>query len=479
MTIHRKDPSHAVPPVTTIGEYYADSAVRDRIAQYCGGQQIDPESFTAEYLAGVSEELKADRYSEEYFLSTSRSSFFRLLEQGMDIFRAVWDRNATLGVLDVEYYNLVYPAEAYFKPREVFEKLEPLYQLIMRAFGSFGIKVLPIMTGQGYHFSFRVDFASPVHRKLEALGPVNPVLEQKYHSPRGIRCRPVPVNAGLAFEGMGRLLEYFAHLIIAELGKKYKGIPVMCTDVAVGGAEKEAVALDLSMYGDPLYTRDVRCPFSVYQKHRVLRDKFGERAAQEIAVMATVPRTPDMDLDKMLRLRGDFDACSRFARHVDTAIPESSEGVSGLIRSYRSSKLSRFHHSFDSVQQDLPETWPATYDRLELDRLPPCAAHCLSQPNDNLLKPTNLQTVTRVLMKTGWHPRHIAGLVRSRFEKDFGWGNQWERYDAFTRADFYVRLFAGLVSAGLDRKEDLNCFSHGEKGYCLTPGCGWNLMDYK
>ena len=478
MTTQCKNSLHGAGHSTTIREYYAESAVRDRIAQYCGGHQIDPESFTAEYLSGVSEDQQIDRYTEEYFLSTSRSSFFWLLEQDMDIFRAVWDRNATLGILDVEYYNLVYPGEAYFKPREVFSTLEPLYESILRVFSSFGFRVLPIMTGQGYHFVFQVGFASPVHRKLAALGPLNPILEQKYHYPQGMRCRPVPQNVGLAFEGMGRLMEYLAHLIITDLGKKYRGIPVMCTDVSVGQA-REAIALDLSMYGDPLHTRDVRCPFSTYQKHRVLKDKFGDRASQEIATLVTLPRTPDMSLSKMLHLRHDFDACCRFARHTETAIPESSAGVNALIRSYRASKLFRFHHFFDSAQHDSPDAWPSTYDRLELEKLPPCVAHCLAQPNDHLLKPTNLQTLTRVLLKMGWHPKHIAGLVRSKFERDYGWGNQWERYDASTRADFYVRLFAGLLDTGLDREEDLNCFSHAEKGYCLTPGCGWNLVDFK
>jgi hypothetical protein len=106
-------------------------------------------------------------------------------------------------------------------------------------------------------------------------------------------------------------------------------------------------------------------------------------------------------------------------------------------------------------------------------------AYCLRVPNDNLLKPTNIQALTRVLMAMSWHPKHVAGLMRSKLERDYGWGTQWFRYDAATRADCYVRLFAGLVACGVDAAEDLNCLSHAEKGYCIKPNCGFNLAHYK
>jgi hypothetical protein len=47
------------------------------------------------------------------------------------------------------------------------------------------------------------------------------------------------------------------------------------------------------------------------------------------------------------------------------------------------------------------------------------------------------------LRRKGWHPRSIAGLIRSKFERDHGWGDYWYRYDAAARADFYVRVLGG------------------------------------
>lgn len=464
--------------ITTPQEYYNCPAVQKRLAEYCGGQTVDPESFTTEYLSGMSETLKLDRFSEEYFFSTSRSSFFWLLEQGVDLFRAAWDRDATIGLLDVEYFSLTYPGEAYFNPERIFTLMEPLYRRIQRTFHRFGIQPLAIMTGQGYHFVFKVNFASRVHAHLIELGRIEKSLITKYNSPNGRRTRPVPLGVGFAFDGMGRLLEYLAHLLVRDMGEHCNGIPVVCTDTAVGG-KREAIALDLSMYGDPLYTRDIRCPFSTYQKHKLLIGKFGERAAAEIPVLVTLPRSGSMKLQRLLRLRQDLAASQKFAATAENRIPESSAGVKNLMRAYRASKLYKFHRYFDSTEHDRPDSWPATYDRFDLGAIPPCAGYCLRFPNDNILKPTNLQTLVRVLMKQGWHPKHIAGLVRSKLERDHGWGRQWVRYDPATRANFYVRLFAGLLATGLDREIDLNCLSHAEKGYCLQPHCGFNLTDFK
>jgi hypothetical protein len=355
--------------------------------------------------------------------------------------------------------------------------MEPVFRRMEEVLKEFGIRALPIMTGQGYHFSFRVGMAGPVHRKLESVGRLESTLAGKYRFPDGRR-KPVSLSAGRAFDGMGRLLEFISHLLLENLRKGYRGMPVVCTDVSVG-RQQEAIDLDLSMYGDPLYTRDIRCPFSTYQKHKMQKGKFGVRVAAEVPVLVTLPRPGSLGLEECLRLRTDFEKSARYASKVKTAIPEASAGCGRLIEAYRASELYRFHRYFDSAEHDPPQRWPATYDRLDLRPLPPCVAHSLRNPNDNILKPTNLQALTRVLLRMGWHPKHIAGLVRSKLERDYGWGLQWLKYDAATRANFYVRLFSGQLAAGLDGEEDLNCVSHAEKGYCVQPGCGHNLAQYR
>jgi hypothetical protein len=82
-------------------------------------------------------------------------------------------------------------------------------------------------------------------------------------------------------------------------------------------------------------------------------------------------------------------------------------------------------------------------------------------------------------MALGWHPRHIAGLIRSKYERDYGWLAEWLIYDAATRADFYTRLFAGLIEVGRDELVDFNCLSTKEKGWCFTPVAWCDLERFR
>ncbi len=460
-------------------EFYRDPKVRERIAQYCGGFADDSQSFTAEYLVGYGESLQWEKTYPEGFVSLPKKGFPWILEKGLDIFRSNWDRESTLGILDIEYFNIDFPGEPYAHPRKTFEKLEPLYQAILRVFSRFGISPLVIMTGQGYHFSTRASRRTKTELKLEELGKIPPSLKGKYASSGPRRPRYVSYRHGKAFEGMGRLMEYLTHLILQEAAASLS-LPVVTTDVAIGRVSplgREAMSIDLSMYGDPLYMRDIRCPFSSYQKHKVERHKAGEDLALHFPIQVALPRG-DLGLEDLFKMRFNFRAAADYAAQVETEIPECSPGFEKLIEAYKASSLCHFHLTFDQEEHDPLEIWHRTYDAFDCNLLPPCVNHCLKFPNDHLLKPTNIQHLTRVLMKLGWHPKHIAGLIRSKFERDYGWGPTWMRYDASSRANFYVRLFAGLLTTGQDGEKDLNCLSYQEKGYCWQPFCGFNLADY-
>jgi hypothetical protein len=111
--------------------------------------------------------------------------------------------------------------------------------------------------------------------------------------------------------------------------------------------------------------------------------------------------------------------------------------------------------------------------------LPPCTRHILEHPNDLLQRPGCIQRVVRVLLAIGWHPRHIAGLIRSKYERDYGWGDQWSGYDPGTRADFYARVFTGLFVTGVDDLVDFNCQSAREEGICFVARCTENLEHFR
>ena len=83
--------------------------------------------------------------------------------------------------------------------------------------------------------------------------------------------------------------------------------------------------------------------------------------------------------------------------------------------------------------------------------------------------------MVRVLLAQGWHPRHIAGLIRSKYERPFGWLADFHFHDAAMRAEVYTRFFAGLIAVGNDQMVDFNCTSTQEKLLCPGTGCPWNL----
>jgi hypothetical protein len=109
--------------------------------------------------------------------------------------------------------------------------------------------------------------------------------------------------------------------------------------------------------------------------------------------------------------------------------------------------------------------------------LPPCLARPLVEPNDLLLKPEYLQNLVCGLLARGWSAARIAALVEREYLADHRWGDRWARLDARTRADFDVRVFAGLVLTGHNRLIDFNCVSSRKKGICPESGCGHDLDD--
>ncbi len=459
-------------------KFYMDEQVRRRICEYCGAQTFNTDSFTAKYLVGYGGALESETGKTDGYMSLPTKGFDTILNKGLDIFRSTWDSDSTLGILDMEYFDLDFPGEIYLKQEQTFIKIEPLQEIVLKNFFKFNIHPLVIMTGRGYHFATKVSSKSKANQELVNIGKIDSSLQMGCI--RNSLFRGISLSQMKSYDGMGRLLEYFVHLILRET-QKYMELQVVPTDVAVVYRQerREAVSLDLSMYGDPLYTRAVRCPFSTYQKHKIQKYKVGEIVATQTPIQVTLPRKETITLKELFSIRRNFSESARYARDIRTEVPDASLAFENLILSYKRSRLFQFHKYFDSVEHVPEEQWPDTYDRFDINLLPSCIAHALREPNDHLLKPTNIQMITRVLTKMKWHPKHIAGLIRSKYERSDNWGDTWEEYNPPTRANFYVRLFAGMIYDGTDKMEDLDCIAHQQKGYCWVPWCGFDLKKYR
>jgi hypothetical protein len=266
------------------------------------------------------------------------------------------------------------------------------------------------------------------------------------------------------------LIEYLSHRTIRASARGSE-IPVVVNGTIVGpGAHgRECVSLDFTYAGDPLDIRHMRVAFSAYQGHCVRGERGNAADGLRLPVIA-VPVASRSLADMLDRARHP-ESAANLAADMSAEIPVVTKGTANLLEDYLPSSLADFHRDFHADAADPPSRWSSTYDRLDLASLLPCVAAPLANPNDLLLKPEYVQHVTRYLLSEGWRPRHIAGLVRSRYAKDFQWADRWTRMDAGTRAEFDVRVFAGMVATGLDEGIDFNCRSAQEKGLCPGVVC--------
>ena len=360
--------------------------------------------------------------------------------------------------------------------------MEPSYLKIDSLMSEYGIPHLNDSTSSGYHFISQIPFSSPVHRRLEEIGHLEDSLKEKYarvQSDDDKRKRPVPERDALGYSAIGRLMEYLSHRVIDEAGPE-SPIPITVSDAAVMRVERgrEGMSMDITQYGDPLYMRDIRTTFSTHQKHKVYVGRVGKKLARRMPVYATVPRD-NLSYRELFRIRKDLKLAAEYASQCSGTIPDAAVGWDRVISDYRRSRLYQFHQEFDSIEHDPPHTWPYAYWKLDLSTLPPCAANTIRNACWGLLNPTCLQTLCRILYADGWHPKHIAGLVRSYYESREGWGVDWEKYNPETRADFWVRIYCGLIVTGVDTLKDFDCRHQQAKGFCPVHWCGFKLEDYR
>ena len=456
------EPGATFAPEERLVAYYRSPDVQRRIQEYCGVDDLgtgEPSAWRIAAYGGLRRLQQPDGAP----IDCGWAELPLLLTEGADICRSLADRVGTLLQMDIDYTNPDDPAEPYLQPELAFARLEPVYRVVRALLGAHGIRPLTVMTGRGYHLSVRVRRETPFHQALLGIGHLSEPLRAKYESATDVEAAAF---WGSAHEGAGRLMEHLAHQVLRRLVGRTE-VPVTLADVPPPGGGA-FICLDVSAYGDPLFERYARCAFSTNQKSGM------KALASARPFVICLPRA-GRSITRLLRARRDPASAARLAARTSTRIPDAPGDDLRWVESYRGSRLARFHRDFDEGRHDEPATWSATYDRLDLSLVPACVRLPLEWPNPLLLQPVFLRTVTLALWGMGWHPRSIAGLVRSKYERDFGWRDQWYRYSAAERADFYVRLFAGSLVDGLEERGEFSCESQRSRGVCVNTGCGYDL----
>ena len=459
--------------IETLQDYYADPFVYDRIREYCGVSVDRPP--TCLYLAAMTPSDgpfdtwdRAPRYPVE--------ALNGLMAAGADIARSTWDRSNLLIHLDVDYQNADFPGEPYHHPAEVFFKLEPVYRTAHHVLRRFGLPLLPLMTGRGYHFTGRVPLESDAIDDLASLLPDPPTWLATVPARRPAWVKDeMTARHAKAYVGAGMLAELLAHRILKR-ARTRSPIPIVLNGAIVGSGlvGRESVSIDISYAGDPLDVRHLRVGFGAYQTHRFRPDIIAHRGASQRPPFIAVPRG-GQTMARLISHGRSLRHAARAARSRSAVLPIVTDGVRRLVAAYRLSSLGRFHRSFYGTPFGGGVDGDGVFRSLRLSALPDCVARPLLAPNDLLLQPAVIQQVTRALMADGMGPRDIAALVHSRYAADFGWGQRWQWLDAQTRAEFDVRVFAGMLATGMDQAIDFNCRSAQEKGLCPGGQCGRDL----
>jgi hypothetical protein len=453
-------------------DYYSHPAIKARIAEFLG---TTPASGNATCIFLTT----GDEHQLNHLKARKVSELPACLEQNFEICRSLWDSASLLVDLDIEYVNFDFPAEPYLHPCRAFALQEVVETTVQKQLLNFGIEPLHLLSGRGHHFIWRIRRDSKSFDQLKTLGhPTQSILShyERRASPGGAEIDPA---LGAAYHGLGQAIEYFAAEVM-RLSAGSSKVPVELTAVEVGPDERgrEMISLDISEFGDPLDTRSARVAYSRYLKPQQQKSSLGEQFIDNLPPIFEIP-LHEMSVTEALRVMRDPEAVAELAQRAAGFVPDCSAGMETLISSYTASALAKFHRDFYSTEPDPPESWPQTYDRIDLEQLPPCARFILEHPNDLLLRPSGMRRIVRVSLSLGWHPRHIAGLIQSKFERDYAWGETWEGYDPATRAEFYTRVFAGLVLARYDDLVDFNCYSAREQFTCYVVHCPNNLLRFR
>lgn len=421
--------------------YYAVPAIQERMREYIGA---------ARFIVDHTPDQGADCQP----LAPHRLA--ELLSRGGEAHRSLWDSQGLLAHLDLEYVHYDDPLYPYQNLRRCYNVQQPVVRVLEELLESYEIPFIHVYSGRGHHFTWTIDRHSVAFESLCELGYLSSSLETfcAQAQPRLER------SDALAFSGLGMVLEFLGHRVLGELRSYPLPLQLASIEVEPGPFGREAVCLDLSAFGDPLHKRTLRLPFSLYRK----AEKWGH-----VHPLVCLPQE-GLDLAGMLELRNDLNACGDWAAQVRTPIPEAGSGMLRLIQAYDRSRLAEVHRQFYSEFSD-ERTYPLT----SLDALPPCIRRSLADPNDLLLKPAALQNLVRLLLTKGWRISEVTRLVRSRLEADHGWRPGVHFHESSSRAEFYTRLFGGLLKVGRDDLSDFTCPSMQWRGYCSAQECGFDL----
>ena len=402
---------------------------------------------------------------------------FERLPVDRDLHRSLWDRDGVVADVYVRFIHGADPALGTRTPLQAFTLLEPTVQATAKTLQRYGILPFHYITASGHHFTWRIPRQSRAYLWLVELGRVPAYLSGYYKRFKLAGKDAVPSESAKAHAGLGLIMEYFANEVMAEAAP-HSAVPVRLAVPGETGIDQagENTVIDISALANPLYMGTIGMPYCQDSDNSLWSRKEGDaNVVYRIPLQGT-------NVEEGLRIMDKPREVLKLSQWLRAEIPDESVPMMTLLVDYTDSPLEETHQWFYSMDQHGPGAWGATYDRGMARIAPQCCRRALEARDgsgDSLLRGPVLQNVVRVMLSMGWHPQHIAGLVRSRLERNPSTEGRWSLGCAGAYAEFYVRAFTGMCVVGGDSLGDFSCWSANEIGICPSCECNADLEYYR
>ena len=391
-------------------EYYSDPAFKERMLEY---------TEDSVYLVGFGKYLEQNHFQS--FKSVRPTRLDWMLDHNLDGFTSVWQKECYLIVLDLEYYNPFDYSEVFRDEEGVFGKMERFCGAMEKILDGYGIEYLKLMTGQGYHYASKIREGTPAFELIKSYGKCTPTTHD--------RNPDVPRDHNLMQDAVGKLMEF----LYQKVFEIYEG-HLRPKDIRL---DSSMMVLDLDLWADPLYMRDVRLAFSSHQKH--IMEKYIKRmesdwCAKNVNIGYSIP-CKGLTLKERIGIRRNREKVMELAQICDMHIPDGSEGWMRMSNDYLTTPLKDFHDTFDAGT--MFETEP-----LELGTLPKNFRQFLD--DSTKVRWTEIKAVCDHAYRLGRSPMEAARLFYNLFTTHEQWGLHWVEYDPEMRAKYWVRVFYGM-----------------------------------
>lgn len=371
------------------------------------------------YLVGFGKYLEKSHF--QTFKSVRTSQLDWLLEKDLDIFTSVWQKNSYLIVLDVEYYNPSDYSEIFMDEEGVFTKMEAFCEAVENVLEHYDIDYIKLMTGQGYHYASKIQEGSPAFKLFVENGWCSETTHMKNPD--------VPPTHNLVHDACGKLMEF----LYQKVFEIYPG-NMESKDIKLS---ESMMVLDLDLWADPLFMRDVRLVFSSHQKHimeKYIRRMGSDWCAKNLPIGYSLP-CKDLTLEERCNIRRNRDKVIELAKRSSVHVPFGDNGWGKMFNDYLCTPLREFHEQFELC------------DVLALE---PCLPGSIPFVDEDILTDstsvrwTEIKRICDASYRKGISAQHLARFFYDIFTAHPQWKLHWVEYDPLMRAKYWVRIFYGM-----------------------------------